>query len=654
MTDLCLKKPSDEILELPSLYQNFIHLSRYAKWRNDLQRRENWNETVTRYFDFFTEHLLENYKFDVSPYVDELKQNILNLNVMPSMRALMAAGVALKRDNVAGYNCAYVAVSDIKIFDEILYVLMCGTGVGFSVERQYIANLPCVSDELHLSNTIIMVEDSRIGWCVAFRQLISLLYSGQIAKWDVSGVRKKGESLKTFGGKASGPESLVELFQFTISKFKESIGRKLNSLEIHDIICKIATIVVVGGVRRSALISLSNLSDERMQKAKFGQWYLTDEHRALSNNSVAYTEKPNIGRFMNEWINLYESKSGERGIFNRKGVEKKIKSLNGRRELHDFGCNPCSEIILRSQQLCNLTEVVVRHDDTIETLKNKIKIATILGTIQSTLTNFRYLSKKWSFNCEEERLLGVSMTGIMDNSWMANKTKYVDEAGVEHELKDILTELREYAIEVNKEWANKLGINVSSAITTIKPSGSVSQLVDCASGIHARHNKYYIRTVRISKNDPIAQLMIDNKIPYESDLMNQSSYVFSFPVKCNDNCITRNDMTAIEQLEICKLYNDYWCDHKVSVTISVKEDEWLNVGAWVYDNFDDIAGISFLPYADHIYKQAPYTDCTEEEYLKALELMPKSINWMDIAKYENCDNTNINNELACTSNKCEL
>jgi len=599
---------------------------------------------------------------------------------MPSMRSLFSSGRALSRDNCSAYNCAYCCIDTIHIFSEILYILTCGTGVGFSVERQYINQLPEISDEFYPTDTIIKVHDSKIGWAKAFHHLLLLLYEGDVPQWDVSKVRPKGARLKTFGGRASGPDPLVELFKFTINMFKNAKGRRLSSIEVHDIVCKIADVVVSGGVRRSALISLSNLSDLRMRSAKNGQWGVSNPQRALSNNSVAYTEKPNIGIFMKEWLSLYESKSGERGIFNRVAALNKIKSI-GRRKYQldtgktkriidneskekvekkifkniDFGCNPCSEIILRSCEFCNLSEVIVRTEDDLESLKQKVKMATIIGTMQATLTKFRFINKKWRKNCEEEALLGVSMTGIMDNKYTNGKEKYVDKSGKVYELKDFLTELKNVAIESNKEWAGKLGINVSAAITCTKPSGSVSQLCDTASGIHARYAPYYIRTVRIDKKDPIGQFLIDTGIPCEDDVYKPDhQYVFSFPIKSPESSIMRNDMTAIEQLEFCEIYNKYWCDHKVSVTINVKEHEWMEVGAWIYKNFDNLSGVSFLPDSDHIYKQAPYTECSKEEYEEALSKMPKDIKWEDLKKYEKEDNTVGSHTLACGGNNCEI
>ena len=597
-----------EQTKLPTTYQEFIHLSRYARWNEDTGRRETWQETVARYFDFMQDHLKKNNKTDISKIRKELEQAVLNLEIMPSMRALMSAGTALERDNVAGFNCSYVAVDTPRAFDETLYILMCGTGVGFSVERQYINKLPDLPEELHPTDTIIKVADSKIGWAKAYKELMSLLYAGQIPEWDLSGIRPQGARLKTFGGRASGPAPLDDLIQFTINIFKDAISkgqRKLVSIDCHDLMCKIAEVVVVGGVRRSALISLSNLSDERMRNAKSGQWCEHSQHRALSNNSVAYTDSVEMGPFIKEWASLYESKSGERGIFNRQAAEEQA-SKNGRREEYkDFGCNPCSEIILRNKQFCNLTEVVVRPDDTWKSLERKVELATILGTFQATLTNFRYLTKAWKDKTEEEALLGVSLTGIMDNTKMYQGDN----------LPRRLQNFKNVSVAKNKEWANKLGIKQSAAITCVKPSGTVSQLVDSASGIHTRHSEYYLRTVRADKKDPIAQLMVDQGVYHEDDITKpEHTLVFYFPIKSPDKSLTRIDLSAIEHLKIWKTYQDHWCEHKPSATISVRETEWLKVGAWVWDNFDRISGVSFLPYADHSYQQAPYQEIFEDEY----------------------------------------
>ena len=564
---------------LPTKYQEFIHLSRYSRWLPKEERRETWGETVSRYFDFFEQHLKETNKFKLEKKVrEELENEVLKLGVMPSMRCLMTAGEALKRENIAGYNCSYIAVDRPQAFDEILYVLMNGTGVGFSVERQFVGNLPTVAEEFYQSDTTIVVQDSKLGWAKAFKELVAMLYHGQVPKWDLSKVRPAGAPLKTFGGRASGPEPLQRLFEFTKEIFQNAHGRKLSSIECHDIVCKTAEIVVVGGVRRSALISLSNLSDDRMRVAKSGQWWNDNGQRALANNSACYTEKPDVGIFMDEWKALYDSKSGERGIFNRESA-KKIAEKNERRDVgYDFGTNPCSEIILRSREFCNLSEVVVRPEDTEDSLLRKVRLATILGTIQSTLVNFKYVSKEWKKNCEEERLLGVSLTGIMDNKWTAGKI---------NGLEVLLENLKKMAVETNKEWADKIGIKQAAAITCVKPSGTVSQLVDSASGIHARHNPHYIRTVRGDKKDPLTKMMVDMGFPAEDDVMKpHDTTVFSFPIKCSPDAVFRQDMTAIEHLELWKTYQVHWCEHKPSVTISVKEEEWIEVGAWVYKNFD--------------------------------------------------------------------
>ena len=626
---------------LPTDYQNFIALSRYARWKDDEQRRENWGETVDRYFDYMDNHLVKNYNYTVSKALKEkLTNQIMSLGVMPSMRALMTAGPALDRCHVGGYNCSYIPVDSPRSFDECMYILMCGTGVGFSVERENVDKLPIVNEHFEDSTTIITVGDSRPGWAKALRELIAMLYVGQVPTWDVSQVRPAGARLKTFGGRASGPAPLVELFQFCIQKFKGAKGRRLFPIECHDLMCKIGEVVVVGGVRRSALISLSNLGDDQMRHAKSGQWWENEGQRALANNSVAFKGKPEMGTFMREWTSLYESKSGERGIFNRQAA--KVKALeNGRRDAdHYFGCNPCSEIILRPYQFCNLTEVVCRATDDLVSLKEKVRMATVLGTFQSTLTNFKYLRKVWKDNTEEERLLGVSLTGILDCPiW----------------TEEILLILREVAVETNKKFAKDLGIPQSTAITCVKPSGTVSQLVDSASGIHARHSDYYVRTVRGDNKDPLTQFMKDSGIPSEPDVMKtDSTTVFSFPMKSPSGAITRTEMSAIEQLEYWLMFQRHWCEHKPSVTVSVKEDEWMKVGAWVYDNFDEVSGISFLPFSDHTYAQAPYQDITGEQYEQEYKKMPASIDWSKLADYEKEDTTSGGRELACTADACEM
>jgi len=646
-------------MRLPTIYQEYIHLSRYARWDYSQGRRETWDETVGRYFTFFTEHLQEKHDYKLeNGERTELENAVKNLQVMPSMRCLMTAGPALKKENVAGYNCSYAKVDSPRSFDEILYVLMNGTGVGFSVEEEYTNQLPVVPEELYDTDTVIVVADSKLGWAKAFKELVSLLYGGHVAKWDVSKVRAAGAPLKTFGGRASGPQPLEDLFTFTINTFKNSLGRKLKPVECHDIVCKTAEIVVVGGVRRSALISLSNLNDREMRFAKHGDWYNTNVQRALANNSVNYKEKPDVGTFMREWLSLYDSKSGERGIYNGMSARKTVEQLNERYEdgdgnnilrrdpRNDFGTNPCSEIILRSREFCNLSEIVVRREDTRESLKEKVRSATILGTFQSTLTEFKYLSKEWKRNCDEERLLGVSLTGIMDNP-ITNGTR----SG----LKELLEELRDVAYETNKEWAEKLGVPTSAAITCVKPSGTVSQLVDSASGIHARHNPFYIRTVRADNKDPLCKLMQDMGFPNEADVTKpEHTTIFSFPMKTPKGAVCRMDMTALEQLELWKTYSTSWCEHKPSVTISVKEDEWVDVASWVYKNFDSISGISFLPFSEHVYRQAPYQDCTEGEYKEALKAMPKNVDWAELSKYESQDYTIASQELACVAGGCEI
>ena len=642
-------------MKLPNDYQNFIALSRYARWLPEKKRRETWEETVARYFDFMEEHLADNtdYKLDTKTR-NRLEHAVLNLDIMPSMRALMTAGPALAKNHIAGYNCAYLSVDHPKAFDECLYILMHGTGVGFSVERQHINKLPEIPDELVEVDDVIVVQDSKEGWQSAFRKLVTYLYNGEEPKWDFSRIRKKGSRLKTFGGRASGPEPLLDLFNFCTNIFKAAAGRQLTSYECHRIMCKVAEVVVVGGVRRSALISLSNLTDERMRTAKSGQWWSNTPEMALSNNSVCYTEKPDMSIFMKEWNALYESKSGERGIFNREAAKKQVATTGRRDTEHDFGCNPCSEIILRDGQFCNLTEVVIRATDNHKDIQNKVKLATILGTFQASLTNIKRLRPKWVSNTEEEALLGVSLTGIMDNSFMNGSN---GDRGWHNKmsLPDFLMKLRKISVDTNKDWSGKLGISQATATTAIKPSGTVSQLVDSASGIHTRHNDYYFRRVRADSKDPIAQLMEDQGIPCEADIMKPNSVkVFTFPMKAPEGAVLRNDRNAIEQLELWLTYQRYYCEHKPSVTVSVKEHEWMEVGAWVYKHFDEVSGVSFLPHSDHTYQQAPYEDCNEEMYNELLAQMPESVDWDLISKYELEDTTVGNKTLACTGSVCEL
>ena len=623
---------------LPTDYQTFIATSRYARWLEDEGRRETWPETVGRFIDY----IVRPSDIDIKT-IDEIEEAILSLEVMPSMRALMTAGPAAERDNTCVYNCSYLPVDHPRAFDEAMFILLCGTGVGFSVERQAIQKLPTVPEELTSGEDTIVVQDSKEGWAKGLRKLISLLYTGDIPTWDLSKIRPAGARLKTFGGRASGPDPLNDLFNFTVAKFKSAAGRKLNSVECHDIMCKIGEVVVVGGVRRSAMISLSNLSDDRMRHAKSGQWWENEGQRALANNSVAYTDKPDMETFMREWTALVESKSGERGIFSREAADKHVER-NGRREIgKEWGTNPCSEIILRPYQFCNLTEVVVRPTDTEKTLTRKVKLATILGTIQSTYTNMPYLRPVWRRNTEEERLLGVSLTGIMDNEITSKPSAKT------------LNKLRDVAVQTNNEVAQQLGVAASAAITCVKPSGTVSQLVDSASGIHARHSEYYIRTVRGDNKDPLTQFMQDAGIPAEPCVMKpDSTTVFSFPTRSPNNAVTRNDMSAIEQLELWKTYALEWCEHKPSVTITVRDEEWLKVGAWVFDNFDICSGVSFLPHSDHTYAQAPYQDCDKATYTTALKEMPKKIDWSKLSEYEKEDNTAGSQTLACSGDSCEV
>jgi len=621
-------------------YQEFIHKSRYARWIPEHNRRETWAETVYRYVQFWRDRE----QITVSEG-QKLYDAIYNLEVMPSMRCMMTAGEALDKDNVAGFNCSYLHIDSPRSFDELMYVLMCGTGVGFSVERNFINKLPEIAETFHATDSVIVVSDSKIGWASAFRELIAMLYAGKIPKWDMHNVRPAGARLKTFGGRASGPEPLVDLFNFCVGVFSKAAGRKLTSIECHDVVCKIADIVVVGGVRRSALISLSNLSDPRMAKAKSGDWWRNEGHRRLANNSVAYTEKPDFESFLSEMQNMYESKAGERGIFSRIAAQK-VASKNGRRDAEqDFGTNPCSEIILRSNQFCNLSEVVVRSEDTLETLKSKIEVAAMIGTLQATLTDFRYLRKVWQRNTEEEALLGVSLTGIMDHKVLGSSTD---------KLSEWLEEMKGVAVKTNKAWAKKLGINQSAAITCVKPSGTVSQLVDSASGIHPRFSKHYIRRVRSDAKDPLAQYMSTAGFPVEQDVMSPASLVFSFPVKSPKTSTTVKQVGAMEQLALWKAYQNHWCEHKPSITVYYTDDEFLQVSQWIWENFDLCSGISLLPYSDHVYQQAPYEEINAEQYKELVKAMPKDINWNDLENFEQEDNTTGSQELACVGGACEI
>ena len=620
-------------------YQQYIHKSRYARYMDDEQRREEWGETINRYVSFFTER---NQIDDIM--AEELYNAIYDQKVMPSMRCMMTAGAALKRDNVAAFNCSYLPIDSPRSFDELMYILMCGTGVGFSVERDYVNQLPVVADSFHDTKTTVVVSDSKVGWASAFRELISLLYAGKVPKCDLTKVRPSGARLKTFGGRASGPQPLADLFNFSVDLFKGAAGRKLTSLECHDLVCKIADIVVVGGVRRSALISLSNVTDNRMANAKNGEWYISNGQRALANNSAVYSEKPDFDTYSSEMKRLYDSKSGERGIFSRIAAQK-VAARNERRDATPkFGTNPCSEIILRPYQFCNLSEVIVRPDDTLQSLKEKVRLATILGTLQATLTDFRYLRNIWKRNTEEEALLGVSMTGIMD-------CKLTNGSTGEEALGKLLDNLRTVSVETNRQWAAALGINQSTAITCVKPSGTVSQLTDSASGIHPRFSDYYVRTVRADKKDPLATAMIEAGFPYEEDVMNNSNWVFSFPQKAPDKAVTVESMGAMEQLRLWKTYQDHWCEHKPSMTCYYNDDNFYAVCQWIWENFDSVSGISFLPEAEHVYKQAPYQKIDKKTYQKLSKEMPKQFEW-DIEEKE--DNTEGAQTLACVAGVCEI
>lgn len=630
-------------------YSTYIHKSRYARWLDDKGRRETWEETVARYCDFW-----KNRYGDLFPY-SEIYEAIYKMEVVPSMRALMTAGPALERDNIAGYNCSYIPVDDPRAFDEILFILTNGTGVGYSVERQSINKLPEVAEKFHDTDTIIKVADSKQGWAASLRQLISLLYAGQVPKWDTSGVRPSGARLKTFGGRASGPAPLIELFNFTVGLFKKAAGRKLTSVECSDLVCKIAQVVVVGGVRRSALICLSNLTDERMRNYKSGQWWVDDGQRALANISAAYTEKPDVNIFLKEWGALIESKSGERGIFNRVAAKLAAEATGRRKSDYDFGTNPCGEIVLRPFGFCNLTEIIVRSEDTFADLQRKARLATILGTFQSTLTDFRYLRKIWSDNAKEERLLGVSMTGIMDHPFLSRTGNALVDMGTTEvlHLSDALSKLKEVTIDTNKEWAEKLGIEQSAAITTVKPSGTVSQLVDSASGIHPRHSPYYIRTVRADVKDPLAVFLKEKGVPVEEDVTNKSNLVFSFPIRSPEGSVTRTEVSAINQLEHYLTFKRYWCEHNPSITVYVKDDEWLDVGAWVYRNMESVGGVSFLPFSDHVYQQAPYQDIDAATYYRLAQSFPE-IDWNEFNAFEKDDSVINYSEFACVNGSCEI
>ena len=631
---------------IKDFYRNFIHISRYARWIESENRRENWVETVDRYMSFMKNHLVTNHGYSENDKTfEEIRNAVIDHKIMPSMRALMTAGPALDRDHIAAYNCSFIAVDSPRAFDEAMYILMNGTGVGFSVEQKYMSLLPVVAEELYKTDTVIVVDDSKLGWAKSYKELIALLYQGQIPKWDLTKVRPAGARLKTFGGRASGPDPLDSLFRFTIDIFRNAAGRRIKSIEAHDLMCKIGEVVVVGGVRRSALISLSNLDDFEMAKAKSGQWWEDNGQRALANNSAVYNIKPNTAQFLREWRNLYESKSGERGIYNIESVRKHVDKFGRRDSSKVMGTNPCGEILLRPNEFCNLTEVVIEADDKIEDLAEKVRLATILGTWQSTLTNFKYIRKTWKDNCEEERLLGVSLTGIYGNKITSTNNK---------DLPGILDSLREESVLTNSQEADKLGINPSLSITCVKPSGTVSQLTGVSSGIHPWYSEYYLRSVRGDNKDPLTSFLKDAGIPNEPDVMKpEDTTVFYFPIKAPKNSVLTKDLSAIDHLEMWKTYRKHWTEHNPSVTINVREDEWLRVGSWVYDNFDSIGGVSFLPSSEHTYKQAPYQEITKEEYEKSLSEMPTTIDWSVLSLYETVDTTTGSQELSCVAGACE-
>ena len=631
---------------IKDFYRNFIHISRYARWIESENRRETWVETVDRYMSFMKTHLVTNHGYSENDKTfEEIRNAVIDHKIMPSMRALMTAGTALDRDHIAAYNCSFIAVDSPRAFDEAMYILMNGTGVGFSVEQKYMSLLPVVAEELYKTDTVIVVDDSKLGWAKSYKELIALLYQGQIPKWDLTKVRPAGARLKTFGGRASGPDPLDSLFRFTIDIFRNAAGRRIKSIEAHDLMCKIGEVVVVGGVRRSALISLSNLDDFEMAKAKSGQWWEDNGQRALANNSAVYNIKPNTAQFLREWRNLYESKSGERGIYNIESVRKHVDKFGRRDSSKVMGTNPCGEILLRPNEFCNLTEVVIEADDKIEDLAEKVRLATILGTWQSTLTNFKYIRKTWKDNCEEERLLGVSLTGIYGNKITSTNNK---------DLPGILDSLREESVLTNSQEADKLGINPSLSITCVKPSGTVSQLTGVSSGIHPWYSEYYLRSVRGDNKDPLTSFLKDAGIPNEPDVMKpEDTTVFYFPIKAPKNSVLTKDLSAIDHLEMWKTYRKHWTEHNPSVTINVREDEWLRVGSWVYDNFDSIGGVSFLPSSEHTYKQAPYQEITKEEYEKSLSEMPTTIDWSVLSLYETVDTTTGSQELSCVAGACE-
>lgn len=639
-----VKKLSEESKKyFKSALGEFIYYRTYSRWIEREGRRETWVETVDRYMNFMKENLGD--KLTAEEY-NELREGILWQEAMPSMRLMWSAGSAAARCHATAYNCSYIAPSKLEDFSEIMYLSMSGTGVGFSVESQTIGQLPIIKKQSGKVLPTYVIEDSKEGWADALKTGLKTWYNGKDIKFDYSGLRPAGARLKTMGGRSSGPEPLRSLLDFARAKIFSRQGKRLSNIDAHDIICKTGEVVVMGGVRRSALISLSDLDDMEMRNAKTGQFYLTEPQRQMANNSAAYNEKPTSTQFIEEWLALAKSGAGERGIFNRGSLKQQLPRRRWDKFEEDWassGVNPCGEINLKSKEFCNLTEVVARAEDIEESLIRKIRLATILGTYQSTLTDFKYLSKEWKKNCEEERLLGVSVTGQWDCPALRNEKTF--------------SKLREAAIEVNKEYAKRFGINQSAAITCVKPSGTVSQLVDAASGMHPRHSGYYIRRVRISATDSLFQMLKEQKFPYHPEvgqtIDSASTYVLEFPVKAPSNSKFRNDMDAIEQLEYWKMVKENFTEHNPSVTISVGDNEWIVAANWLYENWDILGGLSFLPREDHVYKLAPYEEIDEERYSELAAKLPE-IDFSRIVIYEEDDETQGARELACASGVCEI
>ncbi|OHA58490.1 MAG: ribonucleoside-triphosphate reductase [Candidatus Vogelbacteria bacterium RIFOXYD1_FULL_44_32] len=621
----------------------FVYYRTYANWIEDEGRRETWIETVERYISFMQENmgaLLTEAEYD------EIRQTILKQEAMPSMRLMQFAGKAARATNVCAYNCSYIAPTKLEDFAEIMYVSMCGTGAGYAAESQNIQQLPIIKRQTGEKIATHTVEDSKEGWCNALTLGFKTWYDGKDVDFDFSQLRPAGARLKTMGGKSSGPEPLRQLLTFTRDHILRKQGKRLSNLDAHDIICKIGEIVVAGGVRRSALISLSDFDDTDIRDAKKGLFWITDPQRSLANNSAVYNEKPTASDFLAEWTALVKSGTGERGIFNRGGLKTSMPERRRKisaNHFDKFGTNPCGEIILRSKQFCNLSEVVARAEDTEETLLKKIRIATILGTYQSTLTKFRYLSDEWRQNCEEERLLGVSITGQWDCPAVRNA--------------ETLRKMRDYAIEVNKEYAKRFGVNESTSITCVKPSGTVSQTVDAASGMHPRHAAYYIRRIRISATDSLFKMLKDQGVPYNPEvgqsLEGATTYVLDFPVKAPDNSTFKDDLSALEQLKYWQMLKENYTEHNPSVTISVGENEWIVVANWLYENWEMIGGLSFLPRSEHVYQLAPYEEIDEARYQELVKGFA-DMDFSKIMSYELKDETEVKKELACAGGTCEI